>query len=116
MKKLMLMTAVAAMVAVAGHAATRTWNPTVLASDSKYYWNNADNYAVYVMPVDLIFGDSMYYGMMNEAEALSEPYYDEVIRHILVDLGYTDEQATDILLGCFAFEQDIAEHIFTTEE
>ena len=88
----------------------------LLQCDVSTDWNNADNYAVYVMPVDLIFGDSMYYGMMNEAEALSEPYYDEVIRHILVDLGYTDEQATDILLGCFAFEQDIAEHIFTTEE
>ena len=44
MKKLMLMTVVATMAAVAGHAATRTWNPTVLASDSKYYWNNADNW------------------------------------------------------------------------
>ena len=88
----------------------------LLQCDVSTDWNNADNYAVYVMPVDLIFGDSMYYGMMNETEALAEPYYDEVIRHILIDLGYTDEQATDILLGCFAFEQDIAEHIFTTEE
>ena len=88
----------------------------LLQCDVSTDWNNADNYAVYVMPVDLIFGDSMYYGMMNETEALAEPYYDEVIRHILIDLGYTDEQATDILMGCFAFEQDIAEHIFTTEE
>lgn len=79
-------------------------------------WNNADYYAVYVMPVDLIFGDSMYYGQMDEEIALSEPYYDEVIRHILVDLGYSDSEATDILKGCFAFEKDIAEHIMTTEE
>ena len=79
-------------------------------------WNNADNYAVYVMPMDLIFGDSMYYGMMTEDDAMAEPYYDEVIRHILVEMGYTDEEATSILKRCFAFEQDIAEYIMTTEE
>ncbi|MBR0505306.1 MAG: hypothetical protein IJJ84_07845, partial [Kiritimatiellae bacterium] len=28
----------------AAHAATRTWNPTVKASDGKYYWSNADNW------------------------------------------------------------------------
>ena len=79
-------------------------------------WNDSDHYAVYVMPVDLIFGDSMYYGMMSEENAMAEPYYDEVIRHILMELGYSYNEATKILKGCFAFEQDIAEYIFTTEE
>lgn len=88
----------------------------LLQCDVSMDWNNADYYAVYVMPVDLIFGDSMYYGMMTEEDALAEPYYDKVIRHILVDLGYSDEEATDILKRCFAFEQDIAEYIMTTEE
>ena len=58
----------------------------LLQCDVSMDWNNADYYAVYVLPVDLIFGDSMYYGMMSEDDAMSEPYYDEVIRHILVDL------------------------------
>lgn len=88
----------------------------LLQCDVSMDWNNADYYAVYVMPVDLIFGDSMYYGLMTEEDALAEPYYDKVIRHILVDLGYSDEEATDILKRCFAFEQDIAEYIMTTEE
>lgn len=79
-------------------------------------WNNADYYAVYVMPVDLIFGDSMYYGYMEESDAMAEPYYNEVIRHILVDLGYSDEEATEVLKSCFAFEKDISEYIMTTEE
>ena len=79
-------------------------------------WNNADYYAVYVMPVDLIFGDSMYYGYMEESDAMAEPYYNEVIRHILVELGYSDEEATEVLKSCFAFEKDISEHIMTTEE
>lgn len=88
----------------------------LLQCDVSMDWNNADYYAVYVLPVDLIFGDSMYYGMMSEDDAMSEPYYDEVIRHILVDLGYSDEEATGVLKRCFAFEQDIAEYIMTTEE
>lgn len=88
----------------------------LLQCDVSKDWNNADYYAVYVMPVDLIFGDSMYYGMMSEENALSEPYYDKVIRHILVELGYSDSEATEILKGCFAFEKDISEHIMTTEE
>ena len=88
----------------------------LLQCDVSMDWNNADYNAVYVMPVDLIFGDSMYYGLMTEEDALAEPYYDKVIRHILVDLGYSDEEATDILKRCFAFEQDIAEYIMTTEE
>lgn len=88
----------------------------LLQCDVSMDWNNADYYAVYVYPIDLIFGDSMYYGYMTEDDAMSEPYYDEVIRHILVKLGYTDEEATSILKGCFAFEQDIAAHIMTTEE
>ena len=79
-------------------------------------WNNADYYAVYVMPVDLIFGDSMYYGYMEESDALDEPYYNVVIRHILVELGYSDEEATEVLKSCFAFEKDISEYIMTTEE
>ena len=79
-------------------------------------WNNADHYAVYVMPVDLIFGDSMYYGYMEESDALAEPYYNEVIHHILVELGYTDEEATEVLKSCFAFEKDISPYIMTTEE
>ena len=79
-------------------------------------WNDADHYAVYVMPVDLIFGDSMYYGYMEENDALSEPYYTEVIHHILMELGYTADEATQVLKSCFAFEKDIAAYIMTTEE
>ena len=78
-------------------------------------WNDADHYAVYVMPVDLIFGDSMYYGYMEENDALSEPYYTEVIHHILMELGYTADEATQVLKSCFAFEKDIAAYIMTTE-
>ena len=88
----------------------------LMQCDTDVDWNRADYYAVYIMPVDLIFGDSMYYGMMNEEDALAEPYYDRVIRHILVELGYSDDEATDILKGCFAFEKDISAHIMTTEE
>ena len=88
----------------------------LLTCDVDITWNDTSHYAVYVAPVDLIFGDSMYYGMMSESDAMAEPYYDQVIRHILVELGYTDSEATSILKGCFAFEQDIAEHIMTTEE
>ena len=88
----------------------------LLTCDVDINWNDTSHYAVYVAPVDLIFGDSMYYGMMSESDAMEEPYYDQVIRHILVELGYTDSEATSILKGCFAFEQDIAEHIMTTEE
>ena len=88
----------------------------LLTCDVDINWNDTSHYAVYVAPVDLIFGDSMYYGMMSESDAMAEPYYDQVIRHILVELGYTDSEATSILKGCFAFEQDIAEHIMTTEE
>ena len=88
----------------------------LLTCDVDINWNDTDKYAVYVTPIDLIFGDSMYYGMMSESDAMSEPYYDSVIRHILVELGYTDSEATSILKGCFAFEQDIAEYIMTTEE
>ena len=36
--------ALAVMAAVAAHAATRTWNPTVKADDGKYYWSNANNW------------------------------------------------------------------------
>ena len=79
-------------------------------------WNDADHYAVYVMPVDLIFGDSMYYGYMEESDALNEPYYNEVIHHILTELGYTDEEAMQVLKSCFAFEKDISAYIMTTEE
>ena len=46
----------------------------------------------------------MYYGFMEESDALSEPYYNEVIRHILVKLGYSDKEATEVLKSCFAFE------------
>lgn len=88
----------------------------LLTCDVDINWNDTDKYAVYVAPIDLIFGDSMYYGMMSESDAMAEPYYDRVIRHILVKLGYTDSEATSILKGCFAFEQDIAEYIMTTEE
>lgn len=88
----------------------------LLQCDAGIDWNNADYYTVYVMPVDLIFGDSMYYEMMEESDAMAEPYYDTVIRHILVGIGYSDEEATDILKGCFAFEKDISEYIMTTEE
>ena len=88
----------------------------LLDCDAEMDWNNADYYAVYIVPVDLIFGDSMYYEMMTEEDAMSEPYYDEVIRHILIKLGYSDDEATDILRGCFAFEKDISEYIMTTEE
>ena len=84
--------------------------------DASMDWNNADYYAVYVMPVDLIFGDSMYYGYMEESDALAEPYYDRVIRHILVGLGYSDNEATEVLKSCFAFEKDISSYIMTTEE
>ena len=83
----------------------------LLQCDTSMDWNNADYYAVYVLPVDLIFGDSMYYGMMDESDAMAEPYYDKVIRHILVELGYSDDEATSILKGCFAFEKDISEYI-----
>ena len=88
----------------------------LLQCDTSMDWNNADYYAVYVLPVDLIFGDSMYYGMMDESDAMAEPYYDKVIRHILVELGYSDDEATSILKGCFAFEKDISEYIMTTKE
>ena len=84
--------------------------------DTSIDWNNADYYTVYVMPIDLIFGDSMYYGYMEESDAMAEPYYDRVIRHILVGLGYSDDEATQILKGCFTFEKDISEYIMTTEE
>ena len=90
---------------------------TELAQCDTYIdWNNADYYAVYVEPIDLIFGDSMYYEYMEESDAMAEPYYDRVIRHILVGLGYTDDEATKILKGCFAFEKDISGYIMTTEE
>ncbi|MBQ8052947.1 MAG: M13 family metallopeptidase [Lachnospiraceae bacterium] len=90
---------------------------TELAQCDTYIdWNNADYYAVYVEPIDLIFGDSMYYEEMEESDAMAEPYYDRVIRHILVGMGYTDEEATNILKGCFAFEKDISAYIMTTEE
>lgn len=88
----------------------------LLQCDVSADWNNSDNYAVYVMPVDLIFGDSMYYGMMSEDDAMAEPYYNEVIRHILMELGYSYNEATSILEGCFRFEAAIAEYIMTTEE
>ena len=84
--------------------------------DASMDWNNADYYAVYVMPVDLIFGDSMYYGYMEESDALAEPYYDRVIRHILVGLGYSYNEATEVLKSCSAFEKDISSYIMTTEE
>ena len=84
--------------------------------DTSIDWNNADYYAVYVAPIDLIFGDSMYYGFMEESDAMAEPYYDRVIRHILIGLGYSDDEATQILKGCFRFEKDISEYIMTTEE
>ena len=84
--------------------------------DTYIDWNNADYYAVYVEPIDLIFGDSMYYGFMEESDAMAEPYYDRVIRHILVGLGYSDDEATEILKGCFRFEKDISGYIMTTEE
>lgn len=84
--------------------------------DTSIDWNNADYYTVYVMPIDLIFGDSMYYGFMEESDAMAEPYYDRVIRHILVGLGYSDDEATQILKGCFTFEKDISDYIMTTEE
>lgn len=84
--------------------------------DTSIDWNNADYYAVYVMPIDLIFGDSMYYGFMEESDAMAEPYYDRVIRHILVGLGYSNDEATQILKGCFRFEKDISDYIMTTEE
>ena len=84
--------------------------------DTSIDWNNADYYAVYVMPIDLIFGDSMYYGFMEESDAMAEPYYDRVIRHILVGLGYSNDEATKILKGCFTFEKDISDYIMTTEE
>ena len=79
-------------------------------------WNNAAYYTVYIMPVDLIFGDSSYYRMMTEDDAMNEPYYDTVIRHLLVEIGYSYEEATKILKGCFTFEKDIAKYIMTTEE
>ena len=81
----------------------------LLQCDVSSNWNKAEDYAVYVMPMDLIFGDSMYYGYMTMDDAMAEPYYDDVIRHILLDLGYTDDEATSILKGCFTFEQDIAD-------
>ena len=31
-------------------------------------------------------------------------------------MGYTDDEATEILKGCFAFEKDISKYIMTTEE
>jgi putative endopeptidase len=58
----------------------------------------------------------MYYGYMEESDALAEPYYNEVIRHILVKLGYSDEEATEVLKSCFVFEKDISDYIMTTEE
>ena len=95
---------------------TATSATELLICDASMDWNNADYYAVYVMPIELIFGDSMYYGMMDEDDAMAEPYYDVVIRHILVEMGYSNEEATSILKGCFAFEKDISEYIMTTEE
>ena len=34
----------AVCIALGVHATTRYWNPTILASDGKYYWNNAANW------------------------------------------------------------------------
>lgn len=95
---------------------TATSATELLICDASIDWNNADYYAVYIMPFELIFGDSMYYEMMEEDDAMAEPYYDEVIRHILVEMGYSNEEATSILKGCFAFEKDISGYIMTTEE
>ena len=89
----------------------------LLQCDVSMDWNNADYYAVYIMPVDLIFGDSMYYGFMSESDVLNgQPYYFELIHHILVELGYSEEEATEVLKSCFAFEKDISQYIMTTEE
>lgn len=88
----------------------------LIQCDVSMDWNNADDYAVYIMPIELIFGDSYYYRMMTEDDMLSEPYYVVVIRHILVEMGYSDDEAMQILKGCFAFEKDIADYIMTTEE
>ena len=95
---------------------TATSATELLICDASIDWNRADYYAVYIMPIELIFGDSMYYEMMDVDDALAEPYYNVVIRHILTELGYSDEEATSILKGCFAFEKDISEYIMTTEE
>lgn len=88
----------------------------LLQCDVSMDWNNADYYTVYIMPNDLIFGDSYYYGLMSVNDAMNEPYYDEMIRLLLTELGYDDEEATEILEGCFTFEKDIAEYIMTTAE
>lgn len=88
----------------------------LLLCDAGVDWNNAEYNTVYIAPMGLIFQDAMYYQYMDVSDALNEPYYDEFIRYELTCMGYSDEEATEILEGCFSFEKAVAEDMMTTSE
>lgn len=78
--------------------------------------NDAEHYAVYIDPCQVLFGDSMYYRMMDYGDWKYEPYYSELGRFLLTKIGYTDSEAEQALDNCFSFEKDMAPYIMTTEE
>lgn len=88
----------------------------LLLCDAGVDWNNADYNTVYIAPMELIFRDAMYYQYMEEGDEMNEPYYNEFIRYELIGMGFTDDEATEILEDCFAFEKAVAEDMMTTSE
>lgn len=78
--------------------------------------NNSDQYAVYIDPLTLILGDSSYYENMTTADMHQQPIYEMVAGNILKRLGYSEDQVSDTLEGCFSFEKAMAKYMMSTEE
>ncbi len=64
----------------------------------------------------LLLGDSAEYSTLTEYGAIKKAALTELADKMLVKLGYTEEEASQKIENCFAFETMLAPSVFTNEE
>lgn len=77
---------------------------------------NPGNYTVEIASTDLFLSDPGEYFHQSENGKLTEDYCKKVVGYMLGRLGFSEEEADRVWLGCQAFETGIAEHMLTLEE
>lgn len=77
---------------------------------------NATEYGVYISSPSLFLGDSEEYRNPSEYGARKKALQEELAIKLLIKAGFAQNEATQIMKNCFAFEEMMAGSILTFEE
>ena len=81
-----------------------------------YDSSNSSNYDLEILTIPLSLGDAAEYTELTQNGQIMQWFHETLVDMMLTKVGYTEEEAQDLLAKSFSFETAIAAYMMTTEE